>query len=264
MTTIGVSPAQAGPVMPLATACELLEAIDLGQLRLEYQPIYELRELRPVGVEALVRWQHPERGRLRPAAFLPEDLTGGIAGALTLFVLDEAIRQAATWRRAGLDIGMSVNVAPTRLADDSVVEQICDVLERDQFPAHRLTVELTEQPGFSGPMLRPALTELSRLGVRLSLDDFGLGDASLGRLQQLHFDEIKIDRSFVRDVAIEPTDRKIVAFTSDLAHSLGMQVVAEGVESDACLGVLGDLGVDHAQGYALGRPSPPELLFAPA
>jgi EAL domain-containing protein (putative c-di-GMP-specific phosphodiesterase class I) len=247
----------------LQLAMDLLDGLERGTIFLAYQPVYELRTGRPFGVEALLRWQHDTRGVLLPGSFLPPDLGTGIGNAITDFVLNEAVAQCSEWRVAGHDIGVSVNVWPAGLTDDVVPQTITDLLRRYDVPADRITIEVTEQACSIDPSaVREAFTTLARIGVRLSLDDFGLGDSSLSRLQQLHFDELKIDRSFVTDAMTEPTDRNIVEFATRLAHSLGIQVVAEGVESAEVLALLTDLEVDFAQGYHMQRPTDPAAIAA--
>jgi EAL domain-containing protein (putative c-di-GMP-specific phosphodiesterase class I) len=212
-------------------------------------------------VEALLRWRHEERGVLLPGAFLPPDPGSGLGTAITDFVFEEAIAQCSEWRIRGLDVGVSVNVWPGRLVDESVPETVLALLRRFDVPARLLTIEVTEQAStIDASAVRDTFTALSRIGVRLSLDDFGLGDSSLSRLQQLHFDELKIDRSFVTDALTEPTDRNIIEFATGLAHSLGIQVVAEGVESAGVVDLLTSLDVDFAQGFHLQRPTTPEVV----
>ena len=247
----------------LQLAMDLLEGIERETIFLAYQPVYDLRAGRPCAVEALLRWRHESRGVLLPGSFLPPDPGGGIGAAITDFVLNEAIGQCSEWRMAGLDIGMSVNVWPVGLTDEVVPSTVTDLLRRYDVPPDRLTIEVTEQACSIDPSaVRDTFTALARIGVRLSLDDFGLGDSSLSRLQQLHFDELKIDRSFVTDALTEPTDRNIVEFATRLAHSLGIQVVAEGVESAEVLALLTDLDVDFAQGYHMQRPTDPAAIAA--
>ena len=255
------------PPTPLASAVEILIAIDEDQLVLHYQGIFDARSLRLQGAEALVRWRHPEAGLVLPARFLPHDMSGGLGWALTNFVLETAVRQCAQWRRRGREVEVSVNIAPGRLCDDVLPSQIAGLLERHDVPPHLLTVEITEHRCRTDPgAIKRALAALRRLGVRLSLDDFGIGDSSLERLRQLHFDEIKIDRTFVSSCATDPTDRHIVASVTSLAHDLGSRVVAEGVEDEASLEVLIGLGVDRVQGFLLHRPGPvcAELPATPA
>src|SRR4051794_10012892 len=242
----------------LQMAVDLLDGLEHNALFLAYQPVYDLKAGRPCGVEALLRWRHEDRGVLLPGAFLPPDPGTGLGAAITDFVLEEAIAQCSEWRLGGLDVGVSINVWPGRLVDDSVPKAVLALLGRFDVPAHFLTIEVTEQASsIDASAVRDTFTALSRIGVRLSLDDFGLGDSSLSRLQQLHFDELKIDRSFVSNAGSEPTDRNIIEFATQLAHSLGIQVVAEGVETAEVLELLRDLDVDFAQGFHLQRPTSP-------
>jgi EAL domain-containing protein (putative c-di-GMP-specific phosphodiesterase class I) len=244
----------------LTSAEELLKAIDRGQLFLDYQATVELESMQPRGAEALIRWRHPSRGVLSPGQFLPLMASGlgsaMVKVAVTRFVLDDAISQCAEWRRAGLDIPVSVNVAPCSLTDSSVPDAIEELLHREHVPADRLTIEVTELVGqLDTTEAVGALDDLARLGVRLSLDDFGTGHASLQRLHTRTFDEIKIDRTFVTGVCTHTVDRRIVEFTVELARHLDMEVVAEGVETAIVLRELGILGPGLAQGYYLHRPS---------
>ena len=239
----------------LQSAVALLEAIDARQLRVHYQALYALPEVEVSGFEALVRWEHPTRGLLLPGEFLPTDMDGGLGWTLTNYVLEESIRACAAWQREGVRAGVSVNISPGRLADEVLPAHLVELLRHHDLAAHWLTVEITESRcGVDPEGVKRALNALSRLGVRVSLDDFGTGDSSLARLKDLHFDEVKIDRCFVKGVATDPTDRHIVTFTTALAHSLGMKVVAEGVETEAALAVLAKLGVDTIQGFHLHRP----------
>lgn len=239
----------------LDSAIELLEAVDRHQLVLHYQAVFTVPNLRVAGFEALVRWEHPSRGLLAPGEFLPADMDGGLGWALTNFVLEEAVRACAAWQERGLAAGVSVNISPGRLADDVLPEFLAALLSRYRLDSHWLTVEVTEaRCGLDPDGIRRALQALSRLGMRISLDDFGTGDSTLARLRCLHFDEVKIDRSFVGGSHVDPTDRNIVAFATALAHSLGMNVVAEGVETGECLRTVAALGVNLAQGYHLHKP----------
>ena len=240
----------------LTTAVDLLTAIEEDQLLLHYQGVFDASSRELVGAEALVRWEHPVLGLLSPAAFLPTDMSGGLGWALTNFVLESALRCCGEWWRSGREIGISVNLSPGRLADDVLPERIEALLRREKLPPQALTVEITEHRCNIDPDgIREALIALARLGVRLSLDDFGTGESSLSRLRHLHFDEIKIDRQFVAGMTSQPTDRHIVRFATELAHELGSRVVAEGVETEAALAAVVDAGVDLAQGYLLHRPT---------
>lgn len=241
---------------------DLLQGIDERRLLLHYQGIFDVATGELQGAEALVRWNHPLLGILPPGEFLPNDMSGGLGWALTNFVLEEAIRQCSEWRSQGHDIGVSVNISPGRLADEILPDHIGRVLAHQGLPADALTVEITEHRCNIDPAgIKTALVALARLGVQLSLDDFGTGDSSLSRLRHLHFDEIKIDREFVTDLSTDPTDRYITRFVTDLAHNLGSRVVAEGVETTASRDTLDEMGVDLVQGFLLHRPAPADQLF---
>ncbi|MEY2460245.1 MAG: diguanylate cyclase [Acidimicrobiaceae bacterium] len=242
----------------LASLVELLQGVEQRELFLEYQAVFDIGTGAVCGAEALIRWDHPGRGVLPPSEFLAMATRGGLGGLITDVVLEEAVAQCAEWRVRGFDIPVSVNVSAAEFAGADLPGTIDRVLALYDVPHDRLTVEITEHAcTFENTELRETFTALARMGVRLSLDDFGMGESSLSRLQQLHFDEVKIDRSFVSHVCNEPTDRNIVVFTTRLAHSLGMKVVAEGVETAEVLSVLTELGPDLAQGYHLHRPSSP-------
>lgn len=245
----------------LASLVELLRGVEQRELFLDYQAVVDVETGMIRGAEALIRWEHPERGLLAPAEFLGLAMRGGLGERITEFVLDEAVAQVAEWRLLGRDIPVSVNVSAAAFAGSDLPSAVESVLKRYDVPPGHLTVEITEHAcSFENGDLRDTFTALARMGVRLSLDDFGMGESSLSRLQQLQFDEVKIDRSFVANVCSEPTDRSIVTFITTLAHSLGMRVVAEGVETAEVLDMLRALGPDFVQGYHLHRPSPPKAF----
>jgi len=232
-----------------------LVGLDGGELFLLYQVICSTPDRRPVGVEALVRWRHPLHGALAPAVFLPSIFEQGRGRALTEHVLAMAVGQCGAWQRDGLDIPVSVNVSPDVFIDGAVADVVSRCLAHDSVSARCLTIELTEQTCPSAGALHRAAVTMARMGVRLSLDDFGLGESSLRRIQEMQFDELKIDRRFVHHAASVPTDRKIVQFVTALAHSLGIEVVAEGIETAPVFELAGQLGVDRGQGFYLHRPS---------
>jgi EAL domain-containing protein (putative c-di-GMP-specific phosphodiesterase class I) len=245
----------------LGSLVELLHGLEQDQLFVEYQALCDARDGSVRAAEALIRWDHPHRGVVAPSDFLPIAMRGGLGALITEFVLNEAASQCARWRMQGFDIPVAVNVSAAAFAGDDLPSAVASVITIHGIPADRLTVEITEHAcAVENVELRDTVTSLARMGVRLSLDDFGMGDSSLSRLQQLQFDEVKIDRSFVSHVCSQPTDRNIVEFTTRLAHSLGMKVVAEGVETADVLDVLVDLGVDLVQGFHLHRPSAPDDL----
>jgi EAL domain-containing protein (putative c-di-GMP-specific phosphodiesterase class I) len=250
-----------GPHLSLQSAMDLIEAIEHGQLYLDYQPVLSLTTGRVEAVEALVRWRHPDRGELAPDAFLPQAQRSRLGPVVTTFVLGAAAQQWFRWREQGLSVCIAVNVPPAELADLSVPTAVADLVS-EGFDATSLTVEVTERRIPDLRSLEPALDRLSEQGVRLSIDDFGTGDSTLTRLQRLCFHEIKIDRSFVAQVREQGPGRQIIRFATELAHSLGMEVVAEGVERRDQLVALRDLRVDRVQGFHTGRPGTAEALAA--
>ena len=242
--------------LSLSSLMTLVGALEQDQLLVAYQPIFDVRRHRIASAEALLRWQHPERGVLTAGAFLPADLPRGLAKAITTFVMTDCIRRGAAWSRAGRDIAVCINVPPSLLVDDTVPDLVASLTGVHELEPHRLMVEITEEPSLGDvARMRPACVALSRLGVRLSLDDFGCGESSLTRLKQLHVDEIKIDRTFVMDSMSDPTARYIVEKSTELAHELGIHVVAEGVETQACFELMITLGVDRLQGFYVHRPT---------
>jgi diguanylate cyclase (GGDEF)-like protein len=238
------------------------EALARHELVLVYQPQFDLRDGRMIGVEALVRWQHPSRGLLFPDGFLPFFEQAGLMAELTLRVLELGAAQVGEWRRTGTNLQLSINLAPSALLRPDLVDSITDTLIGQGLSPPDLTIEITE----NAMMLdidrsRRALGELRALGVKLSLDDYGTGYCSLTYLRDLPLDEVKIDRSFVMNLVPGSRDAAIVASTVDLALSLGLRTVAEGVENPQVLGFLSELGCDVGQGYLLGRPVSPDRLF---
>jgi EAL domain-containing protein (putative c-di-GMP-specific phosphodiesterase class I) len=237
---------------------DLRHAGDRGELALVYQPIVALRaERRVLAVEALLRWQHPERGAVSPSLFVPLAERFGVTAGLTAWVLDAALRQVATWRAAGLEVGVAVNLSPTVLHDGTCAEMVAGALVRHGVPASALTLEITETAVSARPdRARTALGELRELGVRLSLDDFGTGYTSLQMLDELPLAEVKVDRAFVGRMLVDPTRDAIASAIAALCTRLGVAVVAEGVEDAETLARVVDAGFDLAQGFHLGRPAP--------
>jgi diguanylate cyclase (GGDEF)-like protein len=241
----------------LALVGELRRAIDKGELVLHYQPKAELHSGRVVGVEALVRWQHPERGLLSPDEFVPLAERTGLIRELTLYVLDAALGQSRAWREGGFEPSISVNLSARDLLDVELPETIRGLLERHDVGAERLELEITESVILSDPMrARAVLSQLNAMGIQLAIDDFGSGYSSLAYLKRLPVGEIKIDRSFVMNMEQDENDAVIVRSTIDLARNLGLRVVAEGVESEEVWRDLARLQCDLAQGYFLSRPMP--------
>ncbi len=237
----------------------LRQGIDGGQLELHYQPKVALGTGAVVGVEALVRWRHPSRGLIFPDEFIPLAERSGLMHRLTAYVVDAALEQAARWWAVGLEIPVAVNVSARDLHGTLLAETVGRGLARHGLPAGALRLELTERVLMSEPgRVAGTLAALERLGVQLSLDDFGTGYSSLVLLQRLPVSEIKIDRSFVKRLLTSPDDTKIVRSIVDLAHALGIEAVAEGVETEEIWDVLEALGCDSAQGWYVSRPLPAE------
>jgi diguanylate cyclase (GGDEF)-like protein/PAS domain S-box-containing protein len=242
---------------------ELRRAIDERQLLLHYQPKASLADGTIGSVEALVRWQHPERGLVPPDDFVPQAQETGLMKPLTMYVLGEALRQVSEWQKIGLDLAVSVNLATRNLIDTGFPDDVAAALEHAGVDPGRLELEITESTVLEDPFrTKIVLDKLHAMGIRLSIDDFGTGYSSLAYLRQLPVDEIKIDRSFVMNMHENEDDAVIVRSTVDLGRNLGLQVVAEGVETERHWAELQALGCELAQGYFLSRPVPPDELAA--
>ena len=247
----------------LVLAGELRRAIDDGELVVAYQPKASLEDGRAVGVEALLRWTHRDLGFVTPDEFIPLAERTGLIVPLTTYVLDRAMRQCADWLASGLDVGVAVNLSVRNLLDSELPDQIGALLVRHGVEPRRLTLEITESSVMADPNRAvDVLERLSRIGIRLSVDDFGTGYSSLTYLKALPVDEVKIDKSFVLSMATDAGDAAIVRSIIDLGGSLGLTVVAEGVEDADAWQRLAELGCDIVQGYALSRPAPAEDVTA--
>jgi EAL domain-containing protein (putative c-di-GMP-specific phosphodiesterase class I) len=239
----------------LETLEQLRTGIAQDQLVLHYQPKISLATGEVVGVEALVRWDHPTRGLVYPDSFLPVAEQAGLMRLLTLSVLEKSLRQLADWRHAGIDLSMAVNLSVSNLQDAALPGQVQLLLETLDVPAEALVLEITENILMADPdRALLVLAQLRKLGLRLSIDDYGTGYSSLAYLRQLPVDELKLDRTFVTHMDTDPRSAAIVLSTIALAHSLDMVMVAEGVEGPAALAALADAGCDRAQGYYIARP----------
>ncbi len=239
----------------LALAPQLRRALDRGELVMHYQPQVDLHTGRVAGAEALVRWQHPERGLLFPDAFVPLAEHTGLVRPLTRAALRLALEQCGQWRRDGLDLVVSVNVSTRDLLDQELPLELDRLLERAGVPATALGIEITESMLMVDPRrAEQVLERLSGMGVHVAIDDFGTGYSSLAYLKRLPIDHIKIDKSFVLTMTADRNDATIVASTIDLGRNLGLRTVAEGVEDELALSELSRLGCDVAQGYHLSRP----------
>lgn len=233
----------------------LRRAITSGELVVHYQPQADVFSGRIRSVEALVRWEHPTLGLLGPDRFIPVAEHTGLIRLVTTFVLDTALCQSHEWTAAGLDVGVAVNVSARDLMDLTFPDEVAAALDRWQVAPDRLALEITENAILTDPArARQVLERLSDLGVTLAIDDFGSGHSSLGYLKRLPVDVLKIDKSFVLNMAADENDAVIVRSTVDLGHNLGLRVVAEGVEDDAAWEALEQLRCDMAQGFLISRP----------
>jgi EAL domain-containing protein (putative c-di-GMP-specific phosphodiesterase class I) len=234
---------------------DLRKAIAANELCLYYQPKAELDTGLVKSVEALIRWQHPTRGFIPPDQFIPLAEQTALIIPLTRWVLETAIAQCRRWLDDGLQLSVAVNLSMRNLRDESLPDTIAGLLAQYKIPPRQLRVEITESAVMTDVEHTLAvLQRLFALGVRIAIDDYGTGYASLSYLKHLPADELKIDRAFVRHLTTDVADQAIVRSTVNLAHSLGMQVVAEGVEDLATLNLLAALKCDIAQGYYLSRP----------
>ncbi|OLF16497.1 putative bifunctional diguanylate cyclase/phosphodiesterase [Actinophytocola xanthii] len=239
------------------------QSLEDGQVSVHYQPKVALPRREVLGVEALVRWVHPEFGRLAPDEFVPAVEAAGLVDVLTDFVLDKALARIRKWLDQGLRIGVAVNLSVRSLNNEHFPDQVQASLERYGVPAELLTLELGESVVMADPARAlPVLRALHTLGVVLAVDDFGTGYSSLAYLRQLPVDEVKIDKSFVFGMGSDLGDLAVVRSIVELGHSLGLVVVAEGVEEDAARDQLAEMGCDVAQGYLISRPLSEERLEA--
>lgn len=239
-------------------ALDLRQALDTGEeFELVFQPKASLRGGTVTGVEALLRWHHPGLGAVPPDEFVTLAERTGLVNRLTALVLERGIAQAGRWRRAGIEIGMSLNVSVVNLLDASLPDRLDDLLTEHGVPAESITLEVTETAIMRDPDLtQDVLTRLDGRGVRLSIDDFGTGHSSLAYLKRLPVQEVKIDRCFVADLATNHNDLVIARSVIGLAGNLSLSCVAEGVEDQQTWDLLRALGCEEAQGYHLARPLP--------
>jgi diguanylate cyclase (GGDEF)-like protein len=245
----------------LALLADLRRALDDGELVLHYQPKIDLKTGAVTTVESLVRWNHPGRGMIQPADFLPLAEHTGLIEPLTMYVLDRAMKQCAEWHEAGLDLTVAVNLSPRNMLDLNFPDYISRLIRKWNLPPSCLQLEITESSLLSDPTrVRGVLERLSEMCVDISIDDFGTGSSSLAHLRDLPVGELKIDRSFVMNMEADESDAVIVRSTIDLGRNLGLKVVAEGVEDESTWRVVSELGCDFAQGFFRSRPMPPDQI----
>jgi diguanylate cyclase (GGDEF)-like protein len=241
----------------LELATDLRGAIDSNTLTLVYQPKVAMETRSVRSLEALVRWTHPQLGIVSPAEFVPLAESTGGSRRLTSWVLGEAIRQMGEWRRDGLDVELAVNLSAPDILDPGLGDEILQLLRVHRVESTALLLEITESAVMRDPQLAARNMQLLRIaGVRFAIDDFGTGHSSLSQLSLLPVDELKIDRSFVMDARVGTSAATIITSTIELAHSMDLRVVAEGVEQPEAWNLLRRLGCDYAQGYLISRPMP--------
>lgn len=242
-------------VRRLSLIAELRDAIVNNQLFLHYQPKVNLKQQRSIGVEALVRWRHPQLGELTPEEFVPLAEQNGLIGPLTDWVLNEAIQQCQDWRARGINLRIAINLSAHSLHNLQLPDQIATRLAQATLSPNQLDIELTESAMMSDVARANDIFErLAKMGIGLAIDDFGTGMSSLSYLKRLPVNELKIDKSFVTDMVIDENNAVIVRSIIDLAHNIGREVVAEGVQDLDTLQLLEILGCDTAQGYYISRP----------
>jgi diguanylate cyclase (GGDEF)-like protein/PAS domain S-box-containing protein len=247
-------------VTTLRTGNELHRALERNELRLHYQPIVSLETGRITGFEALMRWQHPERGMVRPDEFIPLAEETGLIVPMGRWALQEACRQASWWHGQGAEVTISVNLSPRQLAESTLTDEFAEVLHRTGVDPNAIWLEITEST-----LMRDAesavvtLGKLRSLGVHLSVDDFGTGYSSMTYLKRFPVEALKVDRSFVDGLGEESGDTAICTAVVSLAHALGLRAVAEGVETASQMATLRQLGCELAQGYLFGRPEPADV-----
>ena len=242
---------------------ELRRALDDRQLVVHYQPQADTTTGEVHQVEALVRWQHPQHGLLGPDRFIPLAEQTGLIRSLTRYVLDAALAQCSAWQEEGHPLAVAVNITARELIDLRFPEEVAELLAKWRVEPARLELEITETTLMTDPpRARSILARLRGLGVKIAIDDFGSGHSSLGYLKRLPIDVLKIDKSFIQRMGEDVGDAAIVRSAIDVGHSLGLKVVAEGVEDEAAKRWLQELGCDAYQGYHLGRPQPPRRAAA--
>jgi diguanylate cyclase (GGDEF)-like protein len=248
----------------LALESDLRKAVARSELRLHYQPVVEVRTGSVVGAEALLRWQHPERGLLFPQDFIDLAETTGLITSMGPFILESACRQAQAWRSSGRSsFVVSINLSARQFGDPDLADKVRRALEATGLPASSLELEITESLAMhTAEATLLTLKRLEALGVGLSIDDFGTGHSSLAYLKRFPIDQLKIDRAFVHDMVHDANDGAIVATVLRMAESLGLDVVAEGVEDEAQLAFLRERGCPHAQGFLFSRAVEPEAFLA--
>ena len=241
----------------LSLISELRLAIDLNQLFMEYQPIIELKTGRVVNAEALLRWNHPERGKVYPDEIIPIAEQTGLINHITYWIIETTAKYNKKLKESGIDIKITINLSVYNLQENDFVENIVNIFKKNEISASNFIMEITESVMMTNPEKSiDVLNQLDKLGIEITVDDFGTGYSSLAYLKQLPLSKLKIDKSFIMDMIHDDNDAMIVRSTIDLAHNLGMQVVAEGIEEKENLDLLTILDCELGQGYFISHPLP--------
>jgi EAL domain-containing protein (putative c-di-GMP-specific phosphodiesterase class I) len=247
-------------VRRLETAADLRRGLEAGQLEVFYQPIIDVGTATAIGAEALVRWHHPTRGLVSPVDFIPVAESTGLIVPLGMWVLNEACRQGQAWRHSGLTddaFYMSINLSARQLQDPALLDDVALAIKSSGLPARAIVLEVTESvimEDLDTSLAR--LNALKNLGLRLGVDDFGTGYSSLSYLRNLPMDVVKIDKSFVDRITLDPEGAAMVRSMIELSNALGLTTIAEGVEEADQFALLDALGCDSVQGYLFARPMP--------
>ncbi|HLS51743.1 MAG TPA: EAL domain-containing protein, partial [Burkholderiaceae bacterium] len=246
----------------IMTLSGLRGALENSEFVLHFQPKIDLRSGTTAGLEALIRWQHPQKGLISPQSFIGVAELSDIIHPLTLWVIEESVRQCSRWRKLGYPVTVSANLSTRNLLRHDLPNQVQKIIKRHNFPANRLQLEVTESAVMDDiNRALPVLQGLRGIGVRLALDDFGTGYSSLAYIRRLPVENLKIDRSFITVLDKSTEDRQIVMTIIKLAHSLRLTVTAEGVENDTVLRILRRMGCNYAQGFGIARPIPAEQVI---
>ena len=248
-------------VRQLRIVNDLRSALKREEIQLHFQPKIALPDGIPCGAEALVRWRHPELGYLAPDEFISAAEQAGTIVHLTRYVMERAVKYCREWRDQNFEIGVAVNLSARDLRDEYLPYFVLQILKDSDIPARQLTLEITENSVMQDVNHAVTVLECLRdIGVKISIDDFGTGHSSLAQLRNIPLNELKIDRSFVSDVLEENQNEAIVRATVELAHNMGLEVCAEGVEDQDTLRYLSNVGCEQAQGYFLSKPIPSDYL----
>lgn len=247
----------------LALIPELRKAINANELYLVYQPKINIKTGCVSGVEALIRWIHPEHGFIPPNDFIPLAEQNSVIKPLTVWVLNKAMQQSVEFCRLSIDIPIAVNISASCLRDDSLVGYTKMLLEKNNIAPDRMIMEITESAMMQDPALGlNLLNQLNDMGIQISIDDYGTGYSSLAYLKRLPVNEMKIDRAFIKDMASDEDDKLIVSTTIEMGHKFGLRVIAEGVEDSETVELLKLMDCDQVQGYFYAKPMPIDELYA--